>query len=218
MPWYPHLRQKNIRASSWYEKEQNPRRLWILLIHPNLDRTYSSYQAAAIYISALKSLTVCQQGLLEWGFLWQTLMDSSQHPGGKQLLSKGELLSEHRTCVCLTSTEVTAQAFWLQKLSISLQFPIQTHPAASHFSSWPQTPEQSIEFSKSPSKGFHISWCKKKYASPDGAERRWKCHSVHFPSSLTCSSVPLQHMLICTSQYLTNGELEFSLQTKLFFI
>lgn len=121
----------NIRASSWYKKEQNPRRLWILLIQPNLNTIYSSCQTAAIYISALKFLTVCQQGLLEWGFLWQTLMDSSQHLGGEELLCDRELLYEHRTCVCFTCTEVGAQAFWLQKLSIDLQFPIQTRPAAS---------------------------------------------------------------------------------------
>lgn len=134
VPWYFYLGRRirtSIRASSWYKKEENPRRLWILLIQPNLDTIYSSYQSAALYISALKFLTVHPQGLLEWGLLWQTLMDTSQHLGGKELLSNRELLNEHRTCACLTSTEVGGQAFSLQKLSVGLQFPIQTLSAAS---------------------------------------------------------------------------------------
>lgn len=60
----------------------------------------------------------------------------------KELLSSRELLYEHRTCVCLSSTEVAAQALSSSFPNKDIQLPwrhFHLTRRALHSSSWPET-------------------------------------------------------------------------------
>lgn len=169
VPWYLYLRQRIItssRAFSWCMKEQNMRRLWILQIEPNFDTFYSSCQSAATYSIALKFLTVHQQGLLKWGLLWYTLMDTLQHLGGRMLTIVRSSCPTGSSCMNTRPTyTLAAQRSGFLTSEVVCGLPVSHRNTfsdlpqrASHSSSWPAPPKQSTKFSKSLSKETHISW------------------------------------------------------------